>query len=510
MPPGIPINPQLPHMAPVVQLLARIAANLPADFRPDRPVRVCRAPGRLDVMGGIADYTGSLVCELPLDCAAAAALQERDDRQLRVFSLNLLEERKPHFFEISLDELAHHTLETLRASLSSDDQRGAGYIVGCAWVLQESSLIDLRNPQTTGFNLAIYSTVPPDAGVGSSAAIEVATMMLLRDHFGLMNPAAGRSLRIANGSGQAHLGAFTPLKLAELCQSAENRVVGVPCGIMDPVASCLGEEGQLLRMICQPHELQKNLAIPSGMRFFGINSNVRHDIGGGAYARTRCAAFMAHRIMLEKMREIGASVGRTLVADPMRGYLANLDPDDYKRIFRPNLPEKMRGDAFLEKYEKTMDAATSVDPRIEYDIQHAADHHVLEARRVRNFARYIGEALAAPGPREKGGALDRAGHLMYASHQSYTMDAMLGAPECDLLVQLVRQRERAGLYGAKITGRGSGGTVAVLAETTQSVDAAIAEIMKEYETQTGRTPQLLAGSSQGAWHAGTAMCELAV
>jgi L-arabinokinase len=262
-------------------------------------------------------------------------------------------------------------------------------------------------------------------------------------------------------------------------------------------------------MICQPHEMQPSLSIPSGMRFIGINSNVRHEAGGGAYGRTRCAAFMGHRIMLEKMREIGSSVGRQLVADPMRGYLANLDPDDYKQIFRPHLPEKMRGEAFLDKYEKTIDTATSVNPQIEYEIQHATDHHVLEARRVRNFARYIEEALAAPGPREKGGALDRAGHLMYASHQSYTMDAMLGAPECDLLVQLVRQRERAALYGAKITGCGSGGTVAVLAETSQSADAAIEEIIREYETRTGRTPELFAGSSQSAWHAGTAMCELA-
>ena len=210
-------------------------------------------------------------------------------------------------------------------------------------------------------------------------------------------------------------------------------------------------------------------------------------------AGTRCAAFMGHRIMLEKMREIGSSVGRTLVADPMRGYLANLDPDDYKRIFRPTLPQTMRGEAFLEKYEKTIDAATSVNPRIDYEIQHATDHHVLEARRVRNFARYIEEALAAPGPREKGGMLDRAGHLMYASHQSYTMDAMLGAPECDLLVQLARQRVSApGLYGARITGCGGGGTVAVLAAKHHAVrrtPPSRRDYEKEYERQTGRTPE---------------------
>ena len=73
---------------------------------------------------------------------------------------------------------------------------------------------------------------------------------------------------------------------------------------------------------------------------------------------------------------------------------------------------------------------------------------------------------------------------MYASHLSYTNDAMLGAPECDLLVDLVRQRERAGLYGAKITGGGSGGTVAVLCDAGDRADAGIAEVMAEYARQT--------------------------
>ena len=84
---------------------------------------------------------------------------------------------------------------------------------------------------------------------------------------------------------------------------------------------------------------------------------------------------------------------------------------------------------------------------------------------MRQFVSFLERAAAGPaGSRDRGGLLDRAGHLMYASHFSYTNDAMLGCDECDLLVQLVRDRERAGLYGARITGGGSGGTVAVLAD----------------------------------------------
>src|SRR5213075_2225097 len=86
---------QLLNLEPVPTLLARTRAALAADFDFKRPMRVSRAPGRLDVMGGIADYTGSLVCELPLDRAAAVVLQERADRELQVFSFNLFDEHKP-------------------------------------------------------------------------------------------------------------------------------------------------------------------------------------------------------------------------------------------------------------------------------------------------------------------------------------------------------------------------------------------------------------------------------
>jgi L-arabinokinase len=292
------------------------------------------------------------------------------------------------------------------------------------------------------------------------------------------------------------------MRLASLCQQVENRIVGAPCGIMDQVTSCYGRAGSLLRMVCQPHELQAPLKLPDGVRVVGINSNVKHSVGGGAYGRTRCAAFMAHAMILAKMREIGAKAGRALDRDPMNGYLANLDPDDYKNLFRPYLPEWMKGSTFIDAHGTTIDTATTVERDVDYPVQHAADHHVLEARRVRNFVEYLEEASSASGAARKA-ALDRAGHLMYASHLSYTNDAMLGADECDLLVQLVREREPHGLYGAKITGGGSGGTVAVLCDASPRADDAIDEIMREYASRTSRKPELLSGTSDGGWHEGT-------
>jgi L-arabinokinase len=479
---------------PVPTLLSRVAGELGADFAHGAAMRISRAPGRLDVMGGIADYTGSLVCEATLDRAAAIALQPRADRNVQVFSFNLFDESQPFTLRIPLDSLAGSSVEELRREFNQPGRRWAGYIAGCLAILHESGMLDLRSSAVTGLNIALYSTVPLGAGVSSSAAIEVATMMNFLDHFDLR-------AKLPTGPGRADA-----MRVAALCQQVENRVVGAPCGIMDQAASCAGVAGSLLRMVCQPHELQPPLYLPAGIRVVGINSNVKHSVGGGMYGKTRCAAFMGHKIILEKMREMGVAAGKELHADPMRGYLANLAPEDYKKFFRPYLPEQIAGADFLSKFGPTLDTATKVDPAAYYHVRQAADHHVLEARRVTNFVNHLQDASALPaGSRERKLALDKAGHLMYASHLSYTNDALLGADECDLLVDLVRQRESAGLYGAKITGGGSGGTVAVLADISASADAALTEIMRQYEPKTSRKPELFPTSSPGAWQAGTAV-----
>lgn len=482
-----PASNVLLDLDPVPTLRRRLRAELSADFA-GRPVRLSRAPGRLDVMGGIADYTGSLVCEYPLDRAAAVAVSDRGDGQLQVFSFNLLDEHKPFTFRMPLGALGTTPVDVLRREFDQPGRKWAAYLAGCLFLLHNHEYVDLCRLDR-GISLAVLSTVPMGAGVGSSAAVEVATMTNVLAHCGVSD--------------------VSPLEVAAMCQQVENLIAGAPCGIMDQVTTYLGEAGRLLRMNCQPNELLPPLALPEGVRVVGINSNVRHTVGGGAYGRTRCAAFMGHRIILGKMAEMGASTGKVLREDPLHGYLANLDPDEYKRLFRPYLPEWARGGPFLERYGYTVDDdVTTVDADVDYPVRFATDHHVLEARRVKHFAEALEQASRVPpGTREAGRWLDRAGHLMYASHLSYTNDAMLGAPECDLLVQLVRERERAGLYGARITGGGSGGTVAVLADNGARADAALAEILDEYQRPTGTRAELFDGTSPGAWHVGTTMAE---
>jgi len=85
---------------------------------------------------------------------------------------------------------------------------------------------------------------------------------------------------------------------------------------------------------------------------------------------------------------------------------------------------------------------------------------------------------------------------MYESHASYGRCG-LGSEGTDRLVALVRgEHPAAGLYGARITGGGSGGTVAVLGR--RDAAPAIARVAEAYERQTGYRPHIFAGSSPGA------------
>lgn len=111
----------------------------------------------------------------------------------------------------------------------------------------------------------------------------------------------------------------------------------------------------------------------------------------------------------------------------------------------------------------------------------------------------------------EGAKLDRlmkkAGELMYGSHWSYGSRCGMGSRETDAVVKLVKERgPDAGFYGAKITGGGSGGTVAILCRA--GTDAELKKLAKEYEKECGRKPRLFLDSGPGAVTWGTKTVEL--
>src|SRR5262249_54952006 len=149
--------------------------------------------------------------------------------------------------------------------------------------------------------------------------------------------------------------------LARLCQIVENQVVGAPCGIMDQVTCSLGRAGSLLALRCQPAELLGHHPVPSEVELFGISSGVKHSVGGGRYARARCAGFMGLR-MIEG--QIGERLGETPcpVVALYQGYLCNISPEEFYRRWRPILALRIVGAEYLERYGTTFDPVTKVNP----------------------------------------------------------------------------------------------------------------------------------------------------
>jgi galactokinase len=261
--------------------------------------------------------------------------------------------------------------------------------------------------------------------------------------------------------------------------------------VMDQMASICGEAESLMALLCQPAEFQGTIRLPDGLHVWGIDSGIRHAITGADYGAVRVGAFMGYRILADLAGfqvAAGTREGHVDVDDPRwGGYLANVGTETFRR-FAPAIPESLNGASFLARYQGTTDPVTRVDPSRTYAIRTPAAHPIHEHERVGEWARHL-RVIQSPDA-------GRLGALMYHSHASYSACG-LGSDGTDALVALARQRgPAAGIYGAKITGGGSGGTVAVLgrADAGETVRA----IARDYAEQSGREANVFEGSSPGA------------
>jgi L-arabinokinase len=143
----------------------------------------------------------------------------------------------------------------------------------------------------------------------------------------------------------------------------------------------------------------------------------------------------------------------------------------------------------LSRFQGTTDSVAQIKPERSYAVRIPTAHPVYENHRVKRFAELIAEPSSE-------GQFESLGELMYQSHASYSACG-LGSTGTDVLVQLVREAgPRSGLYGARITGGGSGGTVAALGRREAS--STINDIAERYAEETGYPPHIFSGSSPGA------------
>ena len=377
------------------------------------------APGRLDFLGGVADYSGSLVLETPIRAVTRVELAPLAEPVARLVSATETE-----VFQISLDLIQSFLPESPAAwrakLLAASAPKWALYPLGC--------LLFFARTQAWwpagGLEFRVHSGVPTSMGVSSSAALEVATM---------------RALVLLSGQ------TFEGTALARLAQRVENEVVGAPCGLMDQLSTNHGTPGALLPILCRPDKLGEVIPLPEGVVIVGWPSGVKHAVTDSPYATARTAAFMGKRILEDYF-------------DRKLDFLTELTPSQVRPLDESVLPHFVSGAEFLDRFGALEDILSTVDPDRLYPVREGALSPVEE-----NYRCTVASALLRQGHEED---LRLVGELLYQSHASYTRIG-LGCPETDDMIEAVRALgPENGFYGARVSGGGSGGTVVVLARAS--------------------------------------------
>ncbi|CAK7345772.1 unnamed protein product [Dovyalis caffra] len=460
-------------------------------FNWEEEIFVARAPGRLDVMGGIADYSGSLVLQMPIREACHVAVQKNHpskqklwkqaqarqhaDQQkstpvLEIVSFGSELSNRGPTFDMDLSEFKDGekpiSYEAARKYFAKDpSQKWAAYVAGTILVLMTELGVCFEN----SISILVSSGVPEGKGVSSSAALEVATMSAI---------AAAHGLKIA------------PRDLALLCQKVENHVVGAPCGVMDQMASACGEKNKLLAMVCQPAEVLGLVDIPSHVRFWGIDSGLRHSVGGSDYGSVRIGTYMGRKIIKSTASGLSEGINKDdfdkvgvelLNNEASLNYLCNLPPHRYEGVYVDKLPETLTGEEFIKKYVDHEDSVTTIDPKHTYAVKAPTRHPVYENFRVKAFK----ALLTATTSDEQLSAL---GDLMYQCHYSYSACG-LGSDGTDRLVELVQEFQHSE------ASQSENGT---LFENVLIALISNLQIQRRYMVSTGFKPYVFQGSSPGA------------
>ncbi len=353
------------------------------------PSLIVQAPGRVNLIGEHTDYNDGFVLPMAIDRGIWLALRPREDDQVVVHSLDF-------------EETAVFPLTNLQNTQSG----WAEYLKGVAWALQENGYT-LR-----GWEGVMAGDVPKGAGLSSSAALELAT---------------ARAFQQVSGF------AWDAPQMARLGQLAENKWVGVNCGIMDQMISAAGEAGHALLIDCRSLETQSVPLPPaldgSATAVVILDTTTRRGLVDSAYneRRQQCEAAAAH-FGVPALRDV--SIGE---------FLAEAD----------NLPELTR---------------------------RRARHVITENLRTLNAAKAMQNADA-----------DLLGQLMNESHVSMRDDFEITNDELNVMVAAAQAQPSC--YGARMTGGGFGGCAVALVHGEQ-VERFVTAVSHQYHQQTGLMPNI--------------------
>jgi galactokinase len=346
---------------------ARAAARVFAE-RFGRPPRwLAVAPGRVNLIGEHTDYNGGYVLPLAIDrqVVIAAAPAAADSGRVRAYSAALNAS-----VDIRLD-----------GSEVPGEPAWANYLRGVLSAFGERALTP------PPIDAAIVSDVPLGGGLSSSAALEVAMATLLEAVTGAV---------------------LDPREKARICRQAEHQFAGVPCGLMDQLASVMGDEAGALLIDCRLEAVRVVPFADPDVSVLICNTNLKHALADGAYARRRTECS-------EAARQLGVATLRDAT---------------------PVMVEAARG---------------SIDPALHRRARHVTTENL--------------RTLAAATHLEAG-EFAEVGALMYQSHRSLRDDFEVSSAELDALVDVAGEIGAAGgVLGARMTGGGFGGCTVTLASS---------------------------------------------
>jgi len=349
------------------------------------PALLARAPGRANLIGEHTDYNDGFVLPAAIDRAIYVAARPRHDREV-------------HFVSIDFGDQTVFTLDALDAP---DLPVWSSYPRGALWWLGDQGFA------VPGFDAVMGGDIPVGAGLSSSAAVEVAMIEL-----GLA--LAGESL-----SKQA---------IALGGVEVEHQFIGVPCGVMDQMASAMGVNGHALLIDCRSLEATP-IPVPGGVSIMIMDTAKQRGLVDSEYATRRAQCEEAARVL-------GVPALRDATREQVEAAREQLGDLLYRR----------------------------------------ARHIVTENLRTQATAMAL-----------RSGGLKTAGQAMRESHASLRDDYEVSCRELDIMSDLANAQP--GCYGARMTGGGFGGCAVALVEDG-AVEAFVQAVAPAYEAETGLTPQL--------------------
>lgn len=345
------------------------------------PEVVVRAPGRVNLIGEHTDYNDGFVFPVAIDRYVVFAARARSDNRAIVRSLSFNE------------EIVFMINRGLEASGHWSD-----YITG---MVSEFRDINLR---LSGFEATVAGNVPLAAGLSSSAAVEMAVGRGLLELFDISMPGP---------------------KLATVGQRAENRFVGVNCGIMDQFVSANGRQGHALYLDCRDLSFELVPIADDDVRILVCNSGVKRGLTESSYNNRRNACE-------DGVRQLALATGTEFRA------LRDVSRDD------------------LEDYRGALTEEIYVRCR----------HVISEIERTSGAVKML-----------KAGNISEFGAAMAESHKSLRDDYEVSGPELNQLVKIADSVE--GVYGARMTGAGFGGCIVCLTHK-DGVGDLVAAVQREY------------------------------